>query len=190
MSETEKKPEAVAITDDIGQDAKGLGTMPKAEDKSPEVDIARLTDKWKRALADAENSRNRADASYAEGREHGIALAVEALAPALDALALGIEAARANPDAEDPRIVSHLEGLCNARTAFETGLKALGVRTIAPENAPFDAALHEAMQMQATDKVKPGQVMVLHRPGYAIGQRLIRPARVTVSAAPAKAAEA
>ena len=93
MSETEKKPEAVAITDDIGQDAKGLGTMPKAEDKSPEVDIARLTDKWKRALADAENTRKRGRRVVrGRGCEHGIALAVEALAPALDALALGIEA--------------------------------------------------------------------------------------------------
>ena len=72
MSETEKKPEAVAITDDIGQDAKGLGTMPKAEDKSPEVDIARLTDKWKRALADAENTRKRADASYAATHSRSI----------------------------------------------------------------------------------------------------------------------
>jgi molecular chaperone GrpE len=63
------------------------------------------------------------------------------------------------------------------------------VRTIAPENTPFDPALHEAMQTQETEKTKPGQVMVLHRPGFAIGQRLIRPARVTVSAAPGKAAE-
>ena len=114
---------------------------------------------------------------------------VEALAPALDALSLGIEAARTSPDAKDPRIVSHLEGLDNIHTAFETGLKALGVRTIAPKDTPFDPALHEAMQTQETDTAKPGQVMVLHRPGFAIGQRLIRPARVTLSAAPGKTAE-
>ena len=184
MSETEEK--AVAVTDDIAREATESEAMLKADETNPEVEISRLTDKWKRALADAENARKRADASRAEGREHGIAVAV---APALDALSLGIEAARTSPDAEDPKIVSHLEGLRNIRTAFETGLKALGVRTIAPENTPFDPALHEAMQTQETEKTKPGQVMVLHRPGFAIGQRLIRPARVTVSAAPGKAAE-
>lgn len=189
MSETEKNTEAVAVTDDVAREVTESEAMPKADETNPEAEILRLTDKWKRALADAENARKRADASRTEGREHGIAVAVEALAPALDALLLGIEAARTSPDAEDPRLVSHLEGLRNIRTAFETGLKALGVRTIAPENTPFDPALHEAMQTQETDKTKPGQVMVLHRPGFAIGQRLIRPARVTVSAAPGKSEE-
>lgn len=150
-------------------------------------EIAAVTDKWKRALADAENARRRADAARAEGREHGVAVAVEALAPALDALLLGIEAARNDPDTEDPRIVAHLEGLQSVWAAFETGLKALGVRAIAPEDVPFDPKLHEAISAQETDATKPGNVLVLHRPGYAIGQRLIRPARVTVSAAPTRA---
>lgn len=188
MSETDRKTQAVAATDDSASEATGSEATPKAEEKTPKAEIARLTDKWKRALADAENTRKRAEISRAEGREHGIAVAVEALAPALDALSLGIEAARTGPDAEDPRIVSHLEGLRNIRTAFETGLKALGVRTIAPEDTAFDPALHEAMQVQQTDQATPGQVLVLHRPGFAIGQRLIRPARVTVSAAPGETA--
>ncbi len=128
-----------------------------------------------------------ADTARIEGREHGIALAVEALAPALDALALGIAAAKADPDAGDPRIAAHLEGLRNIRGAFETGLKALGVRAIVPKDVPFDPKLHEAMGTQETGDTTPGQVLVLHRPGYAIGQRLIRPAHVTVSAAPARA---
>ncbi|AUJ65603.1 nucleotide exchange factor GrpE (plasmid) [Aestuarium zhoushanense] len=189
MSKTDRNAEAVAVTDDVAHHVTDSEATLKAEEENPEAEIARLTDKWQRALADAENARKRADMSRAEGREHGIALAVEALAPVLDALSLGIEAARNSPDAEDPRIASHLEGLRKIRTAFETGLKALGVRTIAPVDTPFDPALHEAMQMQETDKAKPGQVVVLHRPGFAIGQRLIRPARVTVSAAPSEAAE-
>jgi len=194
MEDTNKKDRrSVATTDSeahetIGTSAEeAIGADEPVPGQKDEIEF--LTDKWKRALADAENARKRADASRVDGREHGIAVAVEALAPALDALSLGIEAARTSPDAEDPRIVSHLEGLRNIRTAFETGLKALGVRTIAPKDTPFDPALHEAMQTQETAKAKPGQVMVLHRPGFAIGQRLIRPARVTVSAAPSKVAE-
>lgn len=194
MEDTDEKDRRpVATTDSEAQDTvetpaeETTGSDEPVLGQNDEIEL--LTDKWKRALADAENARKRADASRIEGREHGIAVAVEALAPALDALSLGIEAARTSPDAEDPRIVSHLEGVRNIRTAFETGLKALGVRTIAPKDTAFDPALHEAMQTQETDKAKPGQVMVLHRPGFAIGQRLIRPARVTVSAAPSKAAE-
>lgn len=188
MGESEKdKVTSVAARENEATDQVGIpaeDTAPAEDNTDVQAEIDRLTDKWKRALAEAENARKRADAARIEGREHGIAVAVEALAPAFDALALGIEAARNSPDAEDPRIVAHLEGLRKIRTAFETGLKALGVRTIAPEKTAFDPAFHEAMQMQETDEADPGQVLVLHRPGFAIGQRLIRPARVTVSAAP------
>ncbi|RKF13542.1 nucleotide exchange factor GrpE [Roseovarius spongiae] len=193
MGESEKdKVTSVATTENEAADQTDTpaeNTAPAATETDAQAEIDRLTDKWKRALAEAENARKRADAARIEGREHGIAVAVEALAPAFDALALGIEAARNSPDAEDPRIIAHLEGLGNIRSAFETGLKALGVRTIAPEKTAFDPALHEAMQMQETDGAEPGQVLVLHRPGFAIGQRLIRPARVTVSAAPREKAE-
>lgn len=190
-SEKDKRRSAAATENEAAERADTPAEEKAPVEAKPEMqeEIDRLTDKWKRALADAENARKRADAARKEGREHGIAVAVEALAPALDALALGIEAARNSPDAEDPRIVAHLEGLRNIRATFETGLKALSVRTIAPENTAFDPALHEAMQMQETKEAAPGQVLVLHRPGFAIGQRLIRPARVTVSVAPREKAE-
>lgn len=150
-----------------------------------DAELRRLKDKWQRALAEAENARKRADVARAEGREHGIAVAVEALAPALDALAFGIEAARKDPVSDDPRIAAHLEGLSNIRAAFETGLKALGVRTIMPDDMPFDPKFHEATDIRESGETAPGRVLVVHRPGLAIGQRLIRPAHVTVSAEPA-----
>lgn len=159
---------------------------PGAAVQDPHAELEVLTDKWKRALAEAENARKRADVARLDGRDHGVALAVEALAPAYDDIRLAIEAAHANADADTPRIAAYLEGLTKTRSAFETGLKALGVRLIEPENTPFDPVLHEAVQMQETDKAGPGEVLVLHRPGFALGQRLIRPAHVTVSASPGK----
>lgn len=178
MKENDKEADTVAksgvserpepATDGLDQDAK----------------IAALTDKWKRALADAENARKRADASRLDGREHGISLAVDALAPAFDAIFLALETAHNIPESDNPWITAHLEGLTRVKTAFETGLKALGVRMIAPKDTSFDPELHEAMQIKETEETKPGNVLVLHRPGFAIGRRLIRPAHVTVSAAP------
>ena len=53
---------------------------PEAAPRDPEAELEALTDKWKRALAEAENARKRADAARFDGREHGVALAVEALA--------------------------------------------------------------------------------------------------------------
>lgn len=149
-----------------------------------DAELAQLTDKWKRALADAENARKRADMAQLDGRKHGAAMAIEALAPAYDDICMAIEAAKASPESHNPLIKAHLEGLNSAKLAFEAGLKTLGVRTIAPEKTPFDPVLHEAVRMQETDKSRPGEVLVLHRLGFALGKRLIRPAHVTVSARP------
>ncbi len=148
--------------------------------------IAELTHRWKRAMAEAENARKRAETARIEGRDHGIALAIEALSPGFDALALGIEAARSGPDAKDSRVARHLEGLERIRACFETAMKALDVRVIAPKDTAFDPAHHVAIDTRAKEDVEAGKVLVLHRPGYAVGRRLIRPARVTVSAAPQK----
>lgn len=161
------------------------GPAPDLGDNSKALAV--LTDKWKRALADAENARKRADVARLEGREHGIALAVEAIAPAFDAVCLAIEAGQQSGDADTPQMTAYLQGLETIRSAFETGFNALGVRTIAPKDTPFDPELHEAMQMKETEKTIPGKVLVLHRLGFALGKRLIRPAHVTVSAAPGKA---
>lgn len=177
MDETknEKRPDDAA--------SESIETVPDSK-----IALDELTDKWKRALADAENARKRADIARIDGHDHGVAIAVEALAPTYDAVCRAIEAAQANHNAQTPQIAAHLEGLKRIRSTFETGLKALGVRTITPKNSPFDPMLHEAMQIKETDKTEAGEVLVLHRSGLALGKRLIRPAHVTVSASPSKPA--
>lgn len=148
-----------------------------------------MTAKWKRALAEAENTRKCGDAARWDGREHGVTLAVEALAPVYDDICMAVHVARTSVDVDDPLIAAHLESLNRTKSVFEAGLKALGVKEIAPQDTPFDPILHEAMQMQETDKTKPGEVLVLHRAGFALGKRLIRPARVTVSRKPEQTAK-
>lgn len=177
-------------TDKIDETSNESATeAPDVSVSEANVELEQLTDKWKRALADAENARKRADMAQLDGRKHGVAMAVEALAPAYDDICMAIEAAKASPESDNPLIAAHLEGLQSAKSAFDAGLTALGVKTIAPENTPFDPVLHEAMQMQETDETKPGVVLVLHRLGFALGKRLIRPAHVTVSARPSTASD-
>ena len=133
--------------DDNETDSVAKTSVPEQPDPVTEIseknaEIAALTDKWKRALAEAENARKRADASRLEGSEHGISLAVDALAPAFDAVFLALETARKVSDADTPGIKAHLEGLATVKKAFETGFKALGVRMIAPDLSPkFPPAL-------------------------------------------------
>ncbi|MBY6057239.1 nucleotide exchange factor GrpE [Leisingera daeponensis] len=175
-SPKEKKP----LPDTVPvQAAADTSTAPPVGGDADEV--ARLTERLKQALADAENNRKRAEAARLEGFDQGVVQAVRAFAPALDALALGIAAAQGSPDAEDPRVRHHLEGLRNIRATFEAALNVLGIDVVAPENCSFNPACHEALATAARPGIPAGQVIELHRPGFALKQRLIRPAQVTVS---------
>ncbi len=64
-------------------------------------------------------------------------------------------------------------------------LKAIastGVRIIAPKpNDEFQPGQHEAIMQQAMEGVAKGNVAMLFQPGYALGERIIRPAKVGVA---------
>jgi molecular chaperone GrpE len=62
-------------------------------------------------------------------------------------------------------------------SAFEKN----GVRKIDPMGEKFDYNFHQAMFEVETDKEKPGLVMQVLQSGYAIADRVLRPAMVGVS---------
>jgi molecular chaperone GrpE len=60
-------------------------------------------------------------------------------------------------------------------------LERQGVERIAPDHAPFDPHLHEAVaQVEATD-VAQDTVIQVYRPGYMYNGRVLRAAQVQVA---------
>jgi molecular chaperone GrpE len=64
-------------------------------------------------------------------------------------------------------------------------LKKYGVSEVAAAGTPFDPQFHEAVMREESAKVPPGTVVQVLQRGYMLNDRLLRPAMVTVSAAPA-----
>jgi molecular chaperone GrpE len=60
----------------------------------------------------------------------------------------------------------------------------LKIRTINPAGEPFDPALHEAVMAQDSTTAEPNSVLQVVQPGFELGGRLLRPARVIVARAP------
>jgi molecular chaperone GrpE len=50
------------------------------------------------------------------------------------------------------------------------------------EEGPFDPNLHEAITHMPSTEVAEGEVVAMTRKGYQLGNRLLRPAQVVVSA--------
>jgi molecular chaperone GrpE len=147
-------------------------------DQTPERDLAaelaQMEDRWKRALADLDNYRKRTlrdqEARLVDSREAIIRDWLEAV-DSLDR-ALAMESQAGTPVAEGLRAVFEQMDAILARQ---------GVTRIGERGEPFDPERHEAISVRATDEVPEGSVAEVARSGYAIGDRVIRPAQVVVA---------
>ena len=93
----------------------------------------------------------------------------------LDNLDRAIEAA---PDKADPFVA----GVSIVKQQFITTLEGMGVKRIDPLGQPFDPALHEAVSsVPVQPGAEPNTVVGVVRPGYLIGEEVLRPAAVAVS---------
>jgi molecular chaperone GrpE len=133
---------------------------------------------WMRALADADNARKRAQAEIAQARKFAAERVVEDLFPVMDSL----EAALAQ-DAADPAAVR--AGVELTRKQLQNALEKAGVSAISADpGQKFDPYRHQAMAALESDQ-EPNTVLAVLQKGYALHDRVVRPALVTVAKAKA-----
>lgn len=133
--------------------------------------------KWKRALADYQNYQRRALLSEQEARRQGATDILQRIIPILDHFDNALAQDHSKASAEQVAA-----GLRAIRDEFYRALSAHGVTVIDPEpNAEFNPSMHEAMTNQPAEGVEPGNVAATFQVGYALGDRVIRPAKVAVA---------
>lgn len=64
---------------------------------------------------------------------------------------------------------------------LQSFLEAEGLTRLDPLGDPFDANLHEAVTEEESEKHESGTVIEVLRPGYLLGDRVLRPASVKVA---------
>ena len=147
-----------------------------------QAEVAAAKEQTLRALADAENTRKRAQ----KEREDAGKYAISAFARDLLEFADNFQRAMAAiPDElrSDERIAAVVAGIdVMSKDLFATFEKH-GIQKIHPLNEPFNPNYHEAI-FEAPGTGKPaGMVIQVIEPGYIIKDRLLRPARVGVARA-------
>jgi molecular chaperone GrpE len=75
-----------------------------------------------------------------------------------------------------------VQGVALVRQQFLATLESFGVTRVDPMGMPFDPERHEAVSTVTAAGVPSGQVVGVVRPGYLIGDEVLRPAMVAVSA--------
>ena len=146
-----------------------------------------LRDRLLRALAEAENTRRRAEQTAQEARQYATADFAREMLLVDDNLKRTIEAAEHSEADEDTALI---EGIRATVRLLEQTLSRFGVRRIDALGKRFDPNLHEAV-MQVEDASHPeGTVVRVVEDGYTIHDRLLRPARAFVARARSNTKEA
>jgi molecular chaperone GrpE len=140
-----------------------------------EAEIARLEDRFKRALADLDNYRKRSTKEIARRT----AEATDAQLVDWLQVADSVERALAM-DADGPLG----DGLRAVRDQIEATLERQHVERIGEVGEPFDPDRHEAVDVRPSTEVPDRSVVEVVRSGYARDGRVLRPALVAVSQRP------
>ena len=133
-------------------------------------------DGWQRARAEFANYKKRIERDQDEARNRAAAALLAKLLPIEDDL---LRAVRERPQGEG--LSSWAEGVELIQRKLAALLEAEGVEVIAAEGAAFDPELHEAVTHEPSDDHNEGQIIEVIQPGYRLGERILRPARVRVA---------
>ncbi len=142
---------------------------PSSEPDQTAVRLAERTADLQRLQAEYANYRKRVERDRLAVREQALANVLHELLPVLDDIGRAREHGELTGGFKS--VAESLEGI-----VIKLGLTAFG------ENGdPFDPTLHEALlHSYSADVTEPTCVQIL-QPGYRVGERIIRPARVAVA---------
>lgn len=133
--------------------------------------VAEMRSDMLRAQAELVNFRTRVERDRTANREAVIAEVIRSMLPALDDLAR----AEAHGDLVEGAPLTIVAQ--KLRSAFERyGLKQIGVK-----GEPFDPAFHEAVVQLPSPEATANTIADVIEPGYVLGDRLVRAAKVAVS---------
>jgi molecular chaperone GrpE len=135
-------------------------------------------DKYVRALAELDNVRKRAQRDADNARKFALERFASDLLAVRDSLELGLTSG-------DQNDATAIRAGCEATLKLLTStMEQFGIREIDPLGEPFDPQMHEAITLQPSNNMEPGSILTVFQKGYTLNGRLLRPARVVVSAEP------
>ena len=178
-SENDKREEAAEQTpeQEVTTETSELETL-RAALETAEQQAAEQREVMLRMHAEMENLRKRLMRDLERSRKRALEGVMKDLLPVQDSLEKGLQAAAG----EDASIESLREGKALIHRMLDKLLQDHGVQLIDPVGEAFNPELHEAMSLIPSPEHPRDTVIDVIQKGYQLNERLIRPARVIVSA--------
>ncbi len=140
------------------------------------------TAQWKRALADFQNFQRRAAMNEQEAKRQGATSVLNSIVPVLDHFDLAL--AQLDQQTQESSLSAVVEGMRVIRAELLRALSLHGVSLIEPKPGDaFEPGKHEALMQTPSPPpgVEPGHIAQVIQNGYALGDRVIRSAKVGVA---------
>jgi molecular chaperone GrpE len=145
------------------------------------AEAAQMKDQALRAMAEAENTRKRAQRDREDAQKYGITNFAREMLTVADNLRRALEAIPAETLQSDEALKTLYDGVAATERQLEAALGKQQIQRIWPEGERFDSNFHQAM-FEVPDTGKPaGTVVQVLQAGYKIHDRLLRPALVGVA---------
>ncbi|MCL5776710.1 nucleotide exchange factor GrpE [Limibaculum sp. FT325] len=189
MAKTQAKTDEPQTTGTTPEEAlPEMGAVPGPDVRIAELEAERdeLKDRLLRALAEAENTRRRAERDRKDAETYG------GTRLARDILAVYDNLTRALAAADDSIKTEHaalFEGIELTRRELLNAFEKHKIRETTPQKGEkFDPNLHQAMFEAPIPGAQPGTIIEVMQAGFVIADRLLRPALVGVARAMPQAA--
>jgi molecular chaperone GrpE len=152
---------------------------------------AELKDRMLRAVAEMENLRKRTEREIADTRSYAIAGFARDMLTATDSLSRALAVLPPETrETADGTLKSLIDGIEMTEREMQRLLSKHGVTPIEADGQKFDPHRHQAM-FEVPDPTRPeGTVVQVVQAGFAIGDRVLRPAMVGVAKGGPKVAPA
>ncbi len=142
-----------------------------------------MRDRMMRALAEAENSRKRADRDRRDAELYGGTRLARDLLSVYDNMNRALDTI---DDSFREQASALIEGLELTKRELLAAFAKHKIEKQDPEfGEKFDPQLHQAMFEAPVPNAPAGTIIQVMNPGFTIGERLLRPAQVGVSSTPA-----
>ena len=139
-------------------------------------------DRALRALAEVENVRKRLERERDDARVYSVTRFARDLLTVADNLTRALASLPADTRAKaDDAIKAVIDGVEATERELQAALGRHGIKSIEAQGQRFDPHLHQAIAEVPAQGAEPGTVVNVVQSGYTIGDRLLRPAMVTVA---------
>jgi molecular chaperone GrpE len=165
-------PEPTAVTE-------AAPLTPEAQIEALTAEVASVKDRMLRALAEAENTRRRAERDREDMAKYAITNFARGMLNVADNLRRALSSCDETLRA-DPKVAALMGGVEATERELLSTLERSGVKKIVALDLPFNANFHEVMFEAVVPGKAPGTVFQVIEDGYVIQDRLLRPARVGV----------